>query len=346
MKTKTQLLVTIVLFASMLVSFSYGERTENFIPIEASNTSFSCSSVAKIYLDEDNDADTLPDVYYYLNSNFTLNGSTNSYSAGQILRETNGTTYSKVQYYTPLANMIYKMTDTNQISPLDNYTFWRASRVFPYNTPLRGIATTTNKVVFERPSDNDPAKNIIGFLYNYKYKYAIGWDGSSVSSYRYNQVPSMSYLWNTYVTYHSTLPGSDGNRKRSWSSVQSYNTCRDYQLHRCGDGVIDTGDSSYVATFTWELCDDGPLNGTAGHCALSCGIAAATERCGDNVIQPAGSFYNGDTNNMSFEDCDDGDLTGDNGDGLVNGNDPQLNFCTDICLTPFVEAFTEEFVNQ
>jgi hypothetical protein len=194
MKTKTQLLITIVLFASMLVSFSYGERTENFIPIEASNTPFSCSSVGKIYLDEDNDADNLPDVYYYLNSNFTLNGSTNSYSAGQILREANGTIYSKVQYYTPLANMLYKMTDTNQISPLDNYTFWRASRVFPYNTPLRGIATTTNKVVFERPSDNDPAKNVVGFLYNYKYKYAIGWDGTSVSSYRYNQVPSMAYL--------------------------------------------------------------------------------------------------------------------------------------------------------
>lgn len=69
--------------------------------------------------------------------------------------------------------MLYKVDGNNVVGALDNNTFWRASRVFPYNTPLRGIATTPNKVVFERPSDNDPNKNIVSVVYNYQYKYAI-----------------------------------------------------------------------------------------------------------------------------------------------------------------------------
>jgi hypothetical protein len=47
---------------------------------------------------------------------------------------------------------------------------------------------------------------------------------------------------------------------------------------------------------------------------------------------------------MSFEECDDGDEEADT-DGLINGNDPDLNFCSNICLKNFSEAFDEGFVN-
>ena len=69
--------------------------------------------------------------------------------------------------------MLYKVTENNTPGLLDNSTFYRASRVFPYNTPVRGIATTPNKVVFEKPSDNDPSKKTFSIIYAYKYKYAL-----------------------------------------------------------------------------------------------------------------------------------------------------------------------------
>ncbi|MFA7298481.1 MAG: hypothetical protein WC010_02435 [Candidatus Absconditabacterales bacterium] len=349
MKTQ-KLLAALLLFASVsLGSFSHALWTDQVLPVDGIPNAISCPSTSKIYLNQDKDADGIADFSLYLNSNFILNGSANNYTAGQILREANGTEYTTVRYYTPLYNMLYKLDANQTPGQIDDYTFWRASWVFPYNTPVRGIATTPNQVVFEQPSDNDANKNTISFLYDYRYKYANGFDGSSNSSYRYNQVPSMNYLLNVGLTWMTLLPGSEGNRKRSRSSVQSISNtttiCKNYELHRCGDGTIDTGDNGYVVLFTGELCDDGPLNGTPGYCALGCGVLAQTERCGDNIVQPAGDPYNGDVNNISFEDCDDGDLTGDNGDGLLNGNDPELNFCTNICLTPFVEAFTEEFVN-
>lgn len=350
---KQNLLAALLLIASMtLGSIWYAAWTDNILPIAQINNVVSCSNLSKVYLNQDNDADGIPDFYLYLNSNFILNGNANNYTAGQILREAAGTPYTTVKYYTPLPNMLYKIDDTNQIWPLDDVTFWRASRVFPYNTPVRGIATTPNKVVFEKPSDNDPNKNTISFIYDYQYKYAVWFDGSSQSAYRYNEVPSMNYMLNTGLTYITTLPGSQGNRKRSRSSVQpalaNDQICRNYELHRCGDGVLDTANNSYVSQFTGEVCDDGILNGTAGHCNATCSGTGWTERCGDNIVQTAGTYYNWSPQtpeNMSFEDCDDGDLTWDNGDGLLNGDNPQLNFCTTICLIPFVEAFVEVFVN-
>lgn len=54
----------------------------------------------------------------------------------------------------------------------------------------------------------------------------------------------MNYLLNVGLTWITTLPGSEGNRKRDRSSVQSITDtttiCRNYELHRCGDGNIDT----------------------------------------------------------------------------------------------------------
>lgn len=353
MKTKQKLLWALLLVASTaLGSVWYAAWTDNILPIEQLSDAVSCSNASKVYLNQDSDADGIPDFYLYLNSNFILNGNANNYTAGQILRESGGTPYTTVKYYTPLSNMLYKINDANQIWTLDDTTFWRASRVFPYNTPVRGIATTPNKVVFEQPSDNDPNKNTVSFIYDYRYKYAVGFDGNSNSAYRYNQVPSMNRLVNTGLSYITTLPGSQGNRKRARSAVQSISTtdtiCRNYELHRCGNNIIDTSDNSYVSQFTWEICDEWTLNGTPGHCNATCsGIWGWTERCGDEIVQPEGVYYNWTPEtpeNMSFETCDDGDELWDT-DGVINGDDPATAFCSTICLPTFSEAFTEEFVN-
>lgn len=284
--TKQKQLVTVfILLASILANFGYASWSDNLIPVEELYDVVDCSHVSKIYLDENNDWDDLDDIFFYLNSNFTLTWTEQDHTAGQIIREMNRTTYTKVKYYTPLQNMFYKITNTNQTWPIDNYTFWRASRVFPYNTPVRGIATTPNKVVFEQPADNNPNKNIISIVYEYKYKYAQGFDGKTQSPYWYNQIPDMSYVGNNYVTWHNILPGEYGNRKRSWSSIHTLETCRNYELHRCGDGTIDEYDSSRAHEFEPELCDDGPNNGQPWYCDINCGLVIAWGYCGDGILE-------------------------------------------------------------
>ena len=256
MKTRKNLLAAIVCITSAtLGSFWYATWTDNALPIESMSTVSSCSSVGKMYLNQDNDSDGKSDYYLYLNNNFILNGSANDYTAGQILREAAGVTYTKIKYYRPLVDMVYKVDTNNVPGALDNSTFWRASRVFPYNTPLRWIATTPNKVVFERPSDNDANKNIVSFIYDYKYKYAQWFDGNTSSAYRYNQVPNMNYMDNIGLTYVTTLPWSEGNRKRSRSAVQETSNCKNYELHRCGNGIVETPNAWYMDQFTWEQCD-------------------------------------------------------------------------------------------
>ncbi len=271
MSSRKHLFAFLILGAlATLGNFWYADRIDNILPIESMSNVNSCADMPKMYLNQDNDNDGRADYYLYLNSNFILNGTVNDYSAGQILRTD---TPTKVKYYRPQTDMLYKVDVNNTAMALDNSTFYRASRVFPYNTPLRGIATTPNKVVFERPSDNDPNKNIVSFLYDYKYKYANGFDGTSTSAYRYNQVPDMGYMGNN-PTYHDLLPWSQGNRKRGRSSVQSTSSCRNYELHRCGNGVVETHDSSYLNTFTSEQCD-GTAGVPAGYtCTSQCQLAS------------------------------------------------------------------------
>lgn len=352
MKTKL-LLASLILITSMsLGSFSSAQIMSgwlaNVVDTEEIYDQVVCDTTSKIYLNQDNDADTLKDYGYYLNSNFQLDCTSPyvnyDYAAAQLVKEN-----TTVKYYTPLFNMLYKINQGGQISMMDNYTFFLASRVLPCNTPVRGIATTPNKVIFEQPSDNDATKKIVSIRYDYTFKHAVGFDGHTTSAYRYNPVPTMNYFLNTNIVLVDLLPWDDGNRKREWSSLKTTNNCHNYELHRCGDGVKDEPTSSYIALFSGEVCDDGPLNGTPGHCPLGCGTAATQERCGDKVIQELFSYYNGapqTEDNMSFEVCDDGDDPNDTNEGFTNGTDPSMHRCDPKCNPTFTEAFVEVFINE
>ncbi len=356
MKTKMNLGIATFLIASILLGgFSLAGREENILPIENNYELPACSNLSRIYLNQDNDADGLPDFYLYLNSNFSLSGYAHDYTAGQIIRQTETTAWTTVKYYMPENNMLYKIASNNVLWPLDDATFWRASRAFPYNTPIRGIATTPNKVVFEQPADGNINKKTVWFIYNYGYKYAIG-RLNNTSNYRYNQVPDMNRMANSGITYITVLPWPNGNQKREWSSLYRISDinkiCRNYELHRCGDGIIDTYDSSYVEQFTWETCDDGPNNGKPGYCPAGCGNGwTAVPRCWDEILDPEWSSpydSNGDgvadPGAVSFEQCDDGDTLWDT-DGILNNDNPSLAFCSTVCLSNFSEEFTEEFIN-
>ena len=57
------------------------------------------------------------------------------------------------------------------------------------------------------------------------------------------------------------------------------NECLNIYVGRCGDGVLDNGGSLVIDGVSTtpgqlaggETCDDGPLNGTPGHCSITCG---------------------------------------------------------------------------
>lgn len=334
------------LFALLIVTLSIilggwsaiaASRTDLTIPVDELYEVNSCTTKSNIYLYEDNDTDGKADVWYFLMSNLTITGdATDDYSAVQLYHDA-----TSVEYYMPLPNMVYKIY-SGQIWPIDQNTFYRGSWAFPYNTPILWIATSPNKIVFERPEDNDTGKNTISFIYNYGYKKATGKkSGTSTSEYRYNQISNISNTQN--IVYKQLSP----NYKREWWPLQYIKPCQNYIMHRCGDGKKDTRASGqwWTEQFTWELCDDGPLNGTAWYCVAGCGNGGSQERCGDERIQTAWTPYNWDVNNISFEECDDWDEQWDT-DGLLNGDDAATSFCSTICLPTFAEEFTEEFVNE
>lgn len=211
MKQKKLLFTLALTLGTLLGSFGYAEWTGNTVPVQELYEQVSCvSGTNKVYLNQDNDGDSLRDFSRYLNSNFILSCNatyaSQVYAAGQILRESAGTPYTNVQYYTPLYNMLYTLATGGVVGMINDETFWRASRVFPCNTPVRGIASTPNQLVFEQPSNNDATQNTVSIVYDYKYKFANGRDGTTVSPYRYHKIPSINYMGNTDVTYISTLP--------------------------------------------------------------------------------------------------------------------------------------------
>lgn len=109
---KQKLILTALLTASVcLGSFGYAQeaagRANNLLATEELYTPVSCTKINDVYLNQDNDGDTLADFALYLNDNFQLTcGSTYSsleYAAGQIFSST------KVKFYSPLGNMLYAL---------------------------------------------------------------------------------------------------------------------------------------------------------------------------------------------------------------------------------------------
>ncbi len=197
------------------------------------------------------------------------------------------------------------------------------------------------------------------------------------------RTPSSVRAWwttYTYIPFNSwtqhTINLSLFRSDKTWfnrTDLGEYR-CHSIYIATCGDGIVDNTIKSgwnntdgkqwiktiywfvpwTISTFTGEVCDSTTIdwtscvNGTTGCCNLTCSWygdgAWINERCWDETLQPAGSFYNWDENNMSFEECDDGDEEWDT-DGVTNGDNPELYFCSAQCLPTFTEAFVEVFIN-
>lgn len=333
-----------------------------FFPIATmSAPNYSCSAKSDLYLDQDNDADLIPDYFLYLRSNFRLPVQNPPAYHAVLLsgNTTNALNATKVYYFASDDNVLSKKDfwSTNY-TPMDNSTFYKASWVFPYNQRVRGIDTNNIRVNFERPLITW-ASNTVSIIYSYKYSQAVGYRFAHppTPKYRYNIVASGNdFHWLTTTDY---LEWTTDERRRS--PLLSLETCKNYQMHRCGDGEIDTYSSTgkwINDWFTGEVCDDGELNGQAGYCNETCtGTWAGGFFCGDEIINDGSSetvvlswngLYYGPTylsgTDEMFETCDDGNDPNDP-DGMYN-LDSETMFCSSICFDNFTEAFVEVFINE
>jgi len=341
-----------MLSAIFFATKSSAQWSANTVAVNFANVSTSQCYSTELYLYKDYDADGLADFGAYLNTNLMASGQmTNGYEAWRVSQPN-----SSVTIKTPLPNMIYKIfsgqSGDGSITGIDNTTFWRSSYVFPYNTPVRLFSTVPNLITFEQPSDGVTGKNAVTIQYNYAYRYATGVDTSQVWPYRYNRIPDINYYGNTQVrlTTGANRGGTYGDSKRfRSSSLTTKSSCRNMNLHRCGDGYIDstTGRMMTGGTFAWvlfydtwfqaELCDDGALNWTLWYCDVNCGRWGG--RCWDEIINDGWTdAWHGPTYTSGwveqFEECDFWDT--------LNGSD----MCTSDCAFPVIDQAVDEAVNE
>lgn len=351
-KNQKPIVISLLLIASFVWCFGYAQLNTNWwdnrtFPVNEVTPQY-CENEKNIYLDEDNDEDGLADKWFFMNNNLYISTKPEAYSAASIWRNT--TSGTRVLFFRPYSNMIYKLNSLWYPSPLDGSTFWRGSFVFPYQKAVRGIATNPNKIVLEQPHNNNTGQDTVGFVFLYKLFLATRFDGNTLEpSYQYHAIPDTSYYLDSLAVLTTLQP----NTKRIFSpTVHTITGCMNIKIARCGDGKISTYQTGRrLLPFTGEVCDDGPLNGTPWYCNATCsGTGLDIGRCGDEIIQepwttPYIDPISWASDGMSFEECDDGDEEWDT-DGLLNGDDPAQNFCSSICLPTFAEEFTEEFVDR
>jgi len=86
-----------------------------------------------------------------------------------------------------------------------------------------------------------------------------------------------------YKLANSTFTPKSGTVKiKIHPTLTTKTSCTNYYIARCGDGVIDNEDTEGIevdgdmierhprSLEPNEVCDDGDLNGTPGHCKIDC----------------------------------------------------------------------------
>jgi fibro-slime domain-containing protein len=130
---------------------------------------------------------------------------------------------------------------------------------------------------------------------------------------------------NGSVTLDATTAGNLGLKDKGMYSIDMFQAERHtsastYKLtlsgfvHALTTCAPICGDGKVVGN---EVCDDGPLNGTPGHCNATCSGRVA--KCGDGIITPPEQCDNG-VNNGAYGTCtSDCKLAAFCGDGMTNG---------------------------
>lgn len=323
-KIKLCFIMTILMITFFLFDKTHAQTlASNHLPIWTLAWTYSCVNQGKLYLDNDNDQDGKADKWLYLRDNiqFLPPAGTNAYQAWWIQWFSNAQDQNntKVEYFSTESEMVKKRNfQNNTFSSLDNDTFFRASRVLPYSQRVRWIDTVSDiKILFEKPI-NAWSSRTVSLKYIYKYRYAMGflaWNPGNNFWYATVTSPLDFSAISNYVMWWSTQ-----DRDRSTQYYEKI-SCKNYLLSRCGDGTPDvyiTG--QWITNFTPEVCDEGALNGTAGHCNATCSAIPSWPSCGNGIVE-------------GLEECDA---------GANNGSD----LCEVGCVFPVVDVAVDEAVNE
>lgn len=164
----------------------------------------------------------------------------------------------------------------------------------------------------------------------------------------------------TFVPFGSSTSQSFTATPSAWFSMWEIVKCQNFYIAKCGDSVVDNANKAgdnmtdglsgilvnntmvnrRNSGFTWETCDDGPLNGTADHCDINCGRGWGVGYCGDNIINDGWTdvwhwptYFSGGIE--MIEQCDDGPRD----ENTSSGNHDGYQFTT--CGSSYCELNTE-----
>lgn len=153
---------------------------------------------------------------------FPSPGGTPNYNAVRVQWFNDPTAWNNTRmHYFASEPEVLKKRDfvNNTFAPIDNSTFFRASKVFKYDTWVRGFDTNTNiKVLFERPIATGTSSNVVSLMCNYKYRLATSFEfgrfyTDPAVSYRYGAVSSA-----TDFSALTSYAGPWDNNERGWST--------------------------------------------------------------------------------------------------------------------------------
>jgi len=124
-------------------------------------------------------------------------------------------------------------------------------------------------------------------VYSISRKEESKWTQATTTTYRYMKTDKSTDSVSTNVNFNS--------------SVTSDNECLNIYVGWCGDGILDNGSSVVIngqSTTAGQLaggetCDDGALNGTPGHCSITCGTTPGTLTLVKTLVNNK-MYYSGD----------------------------------------------------
>jgi len=250
----------------------FASWTDNFIPVSrlsnkpAASQCQEIESISNIYIKQDDgssranaDNDAYDDYALLVNSNFWLSTTNNEpYDMAFIRREDGTQTYTNMEYRMPENNMLYKREWQRNTwntylwyeNTLTNDTFYRWSHGFLKWDVVRWVSNYPNRIAFEVPNNNIN-NNTVTFKLNYQYTISNWyiWNANNTTSYR-----SFPSTWNNHYAHKMLNLNQITTRVRKQSAISEYSVCKDYTLHRCGDGVKDHQEYD-LWTFSDEECD-------------------------------------------------------------------------------------------
>ena len=188
--------------------------------------------------------------------------------------------YLRVWQPKSTVNYVFDKTVTNVI--VYNQSLFQGTLKFPY------VANFVPSASFESDSSNILTVEATGAIFSW---WAMTMDRDEIAGQiitKNNERAALQNAAGETLSYYYKLANSSFTPKNGTLKVKIHpqitpkTSCTNYYIARCGDGVIDNEDTEgievdgdMIERHSWslepdEVCDDGELNGTPGHCKIDC----------------------------------------------------------------------------